>query len=269
MALTVSCGALGTTIASAPSAMAADCTPEVESTVWEENNQECATVTVNGKEIITFRGENAQGSAEDRAEKLADKLQDVLKDAKFDLSKMLPGAEANQSSIRMDGSTLIRFETANNDETAMEQSFKVVNNIRTILGQPPVPAAFLKAVETQSPEQAMAACLGRTSTPSNFVANFSGHASWYGGRFHGRKTSNGDRFDQDGFTAAHRSLPFGTKLLVLNRRTGDSCVVEVNDRGPFIEDRVIDLSRGAAQKLNMLSSGVAMVDCMVINNNDN
>ncbi|HMY03328.1 MAG TPA: septal ring lytic transglycosylase RlpA family protein, partial [Candidatus Obscuribacter sp.] len=92
----------------------------------------------------------------------------------------------------------------------------------------------------------------------------SGQASWYGGKFHGRRTSNGDVFDQDGFTAAHRTLPFGTKLLVMNRRTGDSCVVEVNDRGPFCGERVIDLSRGAANKLNMLSSGVATVDCMVL-----
>jgi rare lipoprotein A len=65
-------------------------------------------------------------------------------------------------------------------------------------------------------------------------------------------------------TAAHRSLPFGTKLLVMNRKTGSSCVVEINDRGPFVGDRVIDLSRGAARQLNMISSGVALVDCLVL-----
>ena len=69
---------------------------------------------------------------------------------------------------------------------------------------------------------------------------------------------------KNGMTAAHRSLPFGTKLLVMNRRTGDSCVVKVNDRGPFIGGRVIDLSKGAARQLNMLGSGIAMVDCIVL-----
>ncbi len=68
----------------------------------------------------------------------------------------------------------------------------------------------------------------------------------------------------EGMTAAHRSLPFGTRLLVMNRSTGDSCVVSVNDRGPFIGDRIIDLSKGAARKLNMLGSGVALVDCVII-----
>src|SRR5262249_40165933 len=93
---------------------------------------------------------------------------------------------------------------------------------------------------------------------------FSGAASWYGAKFHGRKCSDGSKFDMNGLTAAHRSLAFGTKLLVMNRKTGDSCVVQVTDRGPFVDGRVIDLSRGAAQQLNMLSSGVAMVDCLVL-----
>ncbi|MCA9805242.1 MAG: septal ring lytic transglycosylase RlpA family protein, partial [Cyanobacteria bacterium HKST-UBA02] len=89
-------------------------------------------------------------------------------------------------------------------------------------------------------------------------------ASWYGRKFHGRKAANGERFDMNGLTAAHRTLPFGTKLLVTNRRTGSSCVVKVNDRGPYHGNRVIDLSKGAAEKLQMVSSGVAMVDVVVI-----
>jgi rare lipoprotein A len=259
-----------TALAGAPKAFAASSVePEVESTAWEENEQECASVTLNGKEILTFRGESAKGSAEDRAEELADKLQDLLKEEKTDISKLLPGVDGSQASLRLDGNTIAKFDCpVNSDIAPMEYSFKIVNSIRTILGASALPQTFLKHAETQSPEQAYTACLGKTSTPNNFVADFSGHASWYGGRFHGRRTSNGDTFDQQGFTAAHRSLPFGTKLLVFNRRTGNSCVVEVNDRGPFIENRVIDLSRGAAEKLNMLSSGVAMVDCMVINNDN-
>ncbi len=253
-------------------AMAADndLDPEVESSVWEENDQECASVTLNGKELVVYRGEN---SAEDRAENLADKLQELLKDEKLDPAKMAPACEGQLAAIRMDGTTLLKFEVPESGNTSpaatLEFSYKVVNAIRTILGAPQIPVSFLKLAETQSADHAFLACTTHTgatvSAAGNFSPNFSGHASWYGGKFHGRRTSNGERFDMNGLTAAHRSLPFGTKLLVLNRRTGDTCVVQVNDRGPFVDDRIIDLSRGAAQKLNMLSSGVAMVDCMVLN----
>lgn len=242
-----------------------DLDPEVESNVWEENDQECASVTLNGKELITYRGDTPAGSAEDRAEELADKLQDLLKGDKLDPAKLLPACEGQLATIKHDNDTIRLDMPRGTDVTPLEFSFKVVNNIRMILGAQAIPVAFLKFSENQSPEQALASALNHSGVPTNFSPNFSGHASWYGGKFHGRRTSNGDRFDMNGLTAAHRTLPFGTKLLVLNRRTGTSCVVQVNDRGPFVDDRVIDLSRGAAEKLNMLSSGVAMVDCMVIN----
>ena len=93
---------------------------------------------------------------------------------------------------------------------------------------------------------------------------FCGGASWYGGRFHGRTCSDGSQYDQGKLTAAHRSLPFGTKILVKNRQTGNTCVVEINDRGPFVDGRIIDVSRAAARELNMLSSGVSYVECTVV-----
>ena len=75
----------------------------------------------------------------------------------------------------------------------------------------------------------------------------SGGASWYGHGFHGRKTANGERFNTHALTAAHRSLPFGSRVQVTNERTGRSVVVRINDRGPFVGGRVIDLSKAAAQ----------------------
>jgi rare lipoprotein A len=92
----------------------------------------------------------------------------------------------------------------------------------------------------------------------------SGSASWYGGQFHGRKTANGERFNMHDLTAAHRSLPFGTKVRVTNQKNGKSVVVRINDRGPFVGKRVIDLSRGAAQAVSMVSSGVAPVKLQVL-----
>jgi rare lipoprotein A len=87
----------------------------------------------------------------------------------------------------------------------------------------------------------------------------SGPASWYGGKFHGRRTANGERFDMNELTAAHRSLPFGTRVRVTNERNGRSVVVRINDRGPFVGNRIIDLSRGAAAAVGMVSTGVAPV----------
>jgi rare lipoprotein A len=93
----------------------------------------------------------------------------------------------------------------------------------------------------------------------------SGAASWYGGQFHGRTTANGERYNMNDLTAAHRSLPFGTKVRVTNVKNGKSVVVRINDRGPYVGKRVIDLSRGAAQKVSMIGSGVAPVRLEVVN----
>jgi rare lipoprotein A len=91
-----------------------------------------------------------------------------------------------------------------------------------------------------------------------------GIASWYGPGFHGRQTANGERYDMFGLTAAHRSLPFGTKVRVTNRQNGKSVVVRINDRGPYVGQRVIDLSRGAAQAVSMTETGIAPVKLDVL-----
>ena len=92
----------------------------------------------------------------------------------------------------------------------------------------------------------------------------SGMASWYGGGFHGRKTASGERYNMNALTAAHRSLPFGTRVLVTNARNGRSVEVRINDRGPFVGGRVIDLSRAAASAIGLTASGVAPVRIAVL-----
>jgi len=84
-------------------------------------------------------------------------------------------------------------------------------------------------------------------------------ASYYAQQHHGRRTASGERFDMNAMTAAHRTLPFGTRLRVTNARTGRSIVVRVNDRGPFTRGRGIDLSLAAARQLGMVQTGVARV----------
>ena len=92
-----------------------------------------------------------------------------------------------------------------------------------------------------------------TSSKSNFSQT--GMASWYGQKFHGRKTASGEVFDMNAMTAAHPKLPFGTKVLVKSKTTGKVVEVRINDRGPFAQRRIIDLSYGAAQKLGIINLG--------------
>lgn len=259
-----------------------DIQPEVVSNVWEENNAEYASVSLNGKDLLTYKANVDNHVAEEKAEDLADKLKDLMNEDKFDANKLMPAKEGDVAVLKLDGATVLKFDVADtvdankqNAGSALEQSLKMVNVIRVAMGVPSIPASFLKTGEMPAAAPApTTAAVTPTQAPSGKMdlaafakaigSKFSGHASWYGGKFHGRRTSDGSTFDQDGLTAAHRSLPFGTKLLVMNRKTGDSCVVQVNDRGPFVGDRVIDLSKGAAKRLNMLGSGVAVVDCLVL-----
>lgn len=87
-----------------------------------------------------------------------------------------------------------------------------------------------------------------------------GFASWYGPGFHGRRTANGERYDMNALTAAHPSLPFGTRVAVRNVRTGQSVIVRINDRGPFSKSRILDLSYAAAREVGMVRSGTAFVE---------
>jgi rare lipoprotein A len=93
-----------------------------------------------------------------------------------------------------------------------------------------------------------------------------GWASWYGARHHGRQTASGERFSMYALTAAHRSLPLGTPVLVTNLETGQQVNVTINDRGPFVDQqrRIIDLSRAAAERIGLLRHGVGRVRIEVL-----
>jgi len=91
-----------------------------------------------------------------------------------------------------------------------------------------------------------------------------GMASWYGGKFHGRKTASGERFNKHSFTAAHKKLPFGTIIRVTNLRNGKEVYIKVNDRGPFVKGRIVDLSHAAAKALDFNKRGVIRVKIEII-----
>ena len=105
-----------------------------------------------------------------------------------------------------------------------------------------------------------AACLGASDI--EIVQN--GYASWYGGHFQGRPTANGEIFDTNQLTAAHRTLPFNSIVRVTNVQNERSVVVRINDRGPFVDNRIIDLSRAAADAIGLTAAGIGMVRLEVL-----
>jgi rare lipoprotein A len=108
----------------------------------------------------------------------------------------------------------------------------------------------------------------KTASGSSYPNNFSGNISWYGEPFNGKKTASGKIFDMNKCTSAHLKLPFFTKVLVEDPKSGKSVIVTVLDRGPYVKTRVMDLAREAARRLGTLGKGVAYVDCTVITDSD-
>ncbi len=104
----------------------------------------------------------------------------------------------------------------------------------------------------------------RDATSGPALSTSTGVASWYGPGFDGKQTVSGERFNQNHLTAAHKTLPFGTVVRVMNLQNGRSVEVRINDRGPFIRGRVIDLSKAAAQEIGLIQQGIGRVELRVL-----
>ena len=104
----------------------------------------------------------------------------------------------------------------------------------------------------------------RVESPTPKASALSGQASWYGHPHHGRRTSSGEIYDMNKLTAAHRTLPLGTRVLVTNLDNGRTVEVRINDRGPFRRNRVLDLSYAAARQLGMVGEGVIPVTLKIV-----
>ena len=105
---------------------------------------------------------------------------------------------------------------------------------------------------------------GRDGVAKRAGAVERGNATWYGGRFHGRKTASGEIFDENAMTAAHKTLPFDTRVRVTNLNNGRTVEVRITDRGPYAKGRIIDLSKAAATRLDMIRAGVVPVKLEVL-----
>jgi peptidoglycan lytic transglycosylase len=130
-----------------------------------------------------------------------------------------------------------------------------------------MPAAFMSArLRTGLTVASLVALAGCATTPptGGRPAHEVGIASFYAKSLHGRRTASGERYDMQALTAAHRTLPFGSRVRVTNLQNGRSVVVRINDRGPFVEKRVIDLSYAAAKELRFLGRGTTKVRLEVL-----
>ncbi|MGB3766053.1 MAG: septal ring lytic transglycosylase RlpA family protein [Phormidesmis sp.] len=158
--------------------------------------------------------------------------------------------------IALDSRTILADTTHDSATDAIQ----VTNRLRRLLGGAE-PISEIEGMPEPEPEPVVeAAPVQKLAIASTTV----GGASWYGPGFNGRLSASGEVFNQYALTAAHRTLPFGTRVLVTNLYTGQQVTVRINDRGPYAGDRIIDLSAGAAEQIGLVSSGVGTVQLDVL-----
>lgn len=206
--------------------------------IWE--------VIVNGQVVIRMRSSWGGFPARERATIIAERLRKLLSE-QVDSCKCVRPLEVDRErqiiAVATGDTPIVTVDpiVAQLNHSSMWSLAGIwANNIRKALG---LPSEFWPT-ETVQP---------------NRTAVTYGVASWYGPGFHGETTAGGEVFDQYALTAAHRSLPFGSRVKVTNLDNGRSVIVRINDRGPWVSGRVIDLSRRAAESIGLIGKGIAKV----------
>jgi hypothetical protein len=196
-----------------------------------------------------FIGEVAGRTA---AQKIAQTLRTLMQQGELDASQLQPLIGSNFVGVSHRNDVLFIVDEAMRSHPEMPPTaiaVQWINNLRLAFGAEPLDLT-----------QVQIATQGLATTDTTLY----GTASWYGPGFHGRKTANGERFNQYDLTAAHKTLPFNTYLKVTNRLNGQSVVVRINDRGPYIGNRTLDLSKAAAHCLGSASRGVIPYEAVVL-----
>jgi rare lipoprotein A len=194
----------------------------------------------------------AEVPSQTHASQIANQIRQALEDRDLAASAVRPTVIDSQPAAKAEGEVLFVVNDQLADEInhdSKQLAIAWVNNLRTALG-----GETLSATETHN------YLLGLAETEQTF----GGLASWYGPYFHGRITATGEVFNQNDLTAAHRTLPFNTYVKVTNLRNGKSVIVRINDRGPYIDGRSLDLSRQAARCIQSESSGVVPYEAVVL-----
>ncbi len=228
--------------------------------------------------VGTENNDQAANTAVWRATAVAAKVNQLSLDS-VDASKITVAwagskAQGDRYLIKANGSDLVEInaETRLPDKTTdlSEDALQATNRLRRLLGNaPPLREVTGKPAPPKQQKRSRRLKLPQQISMGPVRIRLNGMASWYGPGFHGNRSASGERFNQNALTAAHRSLPFGTKVRVTNVRNGRSVVVRINDRGPFTRGRIIDLSAAAARIVGVMQSGVAPVRVEVLGSQRN
>lgn len=228
-------------------------------------NRNAVTLHFQNIPLLTFL-DTPEHSALESATQLAFRL-DQLSQQSIDANQININwnAKTKDYSLKFQQEELVRINKniilPDSTRNLTNDALQATNRLRRLMGN----AAPLTAVEGKQvvkTDSKITAMIG----VKNLRKAAQGIASWYGPGFHGRRTASGERFNQHDFTAAHRSLPFGTRVMVTNMRNGRSVVVRINDRGPHIRGRILDLSAGAARAIGVKSSGIAPIRFQIVGN---
>nr|WP_290228003.1 septal ring lytic transglycosylase RlpA family protein [Trichocoleus desertorum] len=197
----------------------------------------------------------AELPARDQAELVASRFKQILQNPHFDAAQLQVGLTQGNPAGKLGDRILFAVDpaiAAHMNRTRELLAVEWVNNLRIALSTPPLTLA-----------EAQAKMYGLVETDRKIE----GLASWYGPYFHGRLTATGETFNQNELTAAHPSLPFDTYLKVTNLNSGHSVIVRINDRGPYVDNRVLDLSREAARQINSEDAGVISFQAVIMRPN--
>jgi len=209
------------------------------------NDRQAFQIKVGGKVVgIVSLRQQAKQTAERLRQVLANPLLQPA-DLRPATIKGLPAVKQGDRLLFTMNDAVVQSDRCNAELTAISW----VNNLRIALAEPPLSLAG-----------AQQALYGLQETGEKIA----GLASWYGPYFHGRQTATGEVFDQDDLTAAHPSLPFNTFLKVKNLNNGKTIIVRINDRGPYIDDRTLDLSREAARLIGSENVGVVPIEAVIM-----
>lgn len=205
-----------------------------------------AHVTVNDKNVITIKADKQINPLE-TTKQIAKNLNALLNNKQLRSDSILPAVRGNNYIAKVNDKTIFTVDKKLADSMKKDPAqltMKWVNNLRIALGGNQVGYRVSRSLAVRSS--------GSTQV---------GYSSWYGPGFHGRPTASGEAYNMYKYTAAHRTLPLGTNVLVTNLSNGRSVIVKINDRGPYAEthNRILDLSQAAFSAISPLGAGVARI----------
>lgn len=220
--------------------------------------RQAATLYVRSIPVLTFVGQET--NPVERANTIAAKINQLVAN-KVDANQITASWTSYGQSIKVNGEELIKIDASvgfpDTTNNLAQDTLQATNRLRRLLGgAQPLNQPTIARQEKTQPQQ---------NTNAKVRATNTGTASYYS-YGNSTRTANGERFNPQDLTAAHRTLPFGTRVRVTNNWNGRSVIVRINDRGPFIRGRIIDVSLGAAKELGMISSGIASVKVEVLDN---